>query len=897
MMSGKYDLRWALLIAVLLPLAAVSCDVALAPEGDAPEGGTVKVRAVAVAAPQTRSSIDGESTVFHTYMVYVYKDSRLVTAAGSEGASVDIELLAGEVYDFYALANCSLDTLPEDEALLEDQRVRFADYSGIAEGFVPMVGVCRGVRAPLAGSSSVNLDMHRLLSRLTLTLDRRMVNCGFKPMGARIRQAALDVAPFAGASAATAVCDCDSLDAYDLALLDAGLPAEFYMLENCRGTVSGNSDPWKKTPALLGPDSWLCTYLELSGRWTTPGAGADIVYRLCLGGDSVADYNVERGVDSHITLALTDEGTLVDSWKVESSNMEDVRRLNFEYDTLDIVQQMPAVDVRVISSPEGVAYTVSGGAESLAFAGITSGQYDGGVRVMSSYSGLDVREAKLMLYTWDGLLCDSMLVRVIPPRFEDYDVLMPSYPYEWGTIVPRHPERGPLTADILSGSAEWVKPEGSDTVFFRYLAADSVSMRLQQAPYTVDREFGSLPLPRYGCKPVLQLSQTGDKYADASGFPYDEQVSLVLLGTGGDTLDFRRFATPDAVLETFGLEKDDSCRYADARAAYAAEPDFSKKYFGGRVITPLPGALASFQYYGLDCTEDEDLVINYSIRPGGSSLLGNGFTGKVRVRPAFPDQSYLGLCIYDGKNLRRDIAVRYGPLADILPPRTLAKCVWKTDEASYDSKDKPSPGMVRKLDRPSRARLFSVVGDTLVFAEPRDVGDPEYPEGVFPVNGAFLLSGEVANAHSGDTIRGYYTLDVAISFGVVGFMEEMMIPYHVFAAYITVDSDFNTFNNSSLWRSFFSVDATMSYNDRTDVKPEHANVVLTFPSGFEACEKYNDLMSAEKFEKTYLHPDNFFGFPSRTKVEYCRNAPSGFGTHTGGMEWVRGYHGYFVVKL
>ena len=309
-----------------------------------------------------------------------------------------------------------------------------------------------------------------------------------------------------------------------------------------------------------------------------------------------------------------------------------------------------------------------------------------------------------------------------------------------------------------------MKPEGSDTVFFRYLAADSVSMRLQQAPYTVDREFGSLPLPRYGCKPVLQLSQTGDKYADASGFQYDEQVRLVLLGANGDTLDFRRFATPDAVLETFEMEKNDSCRYADARAAYAAEPDFSGKYFSGREIPPLPGALASFQYYGLDCPENEDEVIQYCILPSELSLIRSGFVGRVVIQSAFPNQSYLGVCIYDGKTLRRNIAVKSGKLGSIVPPNTLERCVWSTAEASFDVDDKPS-----------RARLFSVVRDTLKFAEPRDVGDPEYPEGVFPVNGAFLLTGEVTNVHTGDTIRGYYTQDVAIRFGIVGYAEEMWI--------------------------------------------------------------------------------------------------------------------------
>lgn len=90
--------------------------------------------------------------------------------------------------------------------------------------------------------------------------------------------------------------------------LAANAKSEFFMAENLRGMGTATSFA-EKSLAARGPGGNLngCTYLELLGTYTYPGATDAISMKYCiyLGGNLMTDYNIQRGNWYKLTINIS----------------------------------------------------------------------------------------------------------------------------------------------------------------------------------------------------------------------------------------------------------------------------------------------------------------------------------------------------------------------------------------------------------------------------------------------------------------------------------------------------------------------------------------------------------------------------------------------------------------
>ncbi|MBP1593052.1 MAG: Fimbrillin-A associated anchor protein Mfa1 and Mfa2 [Bacteroidetes bacterium] len=90
----------------------------------------------------------------------------------------------------------------------------------------------------------------------------------------------------------------------------------FYMPENLKGTdQSGNTEPRNKS----GLSGRKCSYIEVKG---TTGNGTSVIYKIFLGNDDIADYNVNRNKDYKVTATFM--GTSLFDYRITQKN--DLRR-------------------------------------------------------------------------------------------------------------------------------------------------------------------------------------------------------------------------------------------------------------------------------------------------------------------------------------------------------------------------------------------------------------------------------------------------------------------------------------------------------------------------------------------------------------------------------------------
>lgn len=90
----------------------------------------------------------------------------------------------------------------------------------------------------------------------------------------------------------------------------------FYMPENLKGTdQSGNTEPRNKS----GLAGRKCSYIEVKGK---TGNGTDVLYKIFLGNDDIADYNVNRNKNYKVTATFM--GTSLFDYRITTKN--DLRR-------------------------------------------------------------------------------------------------------------------------------------------------------------------------------------------------------------------------------------------------------------------------------------------------------------------------------------------------------------------------------------------------------------------------------------------------------------------------------------------------------------------------------------------------------------------------------------------
>ena len=786
---------------LLLMSAAAACtnESRVEHEPACRESGLVFITA-SVDHPMQRSSYGFDESQVRELLVLAYMDGALAATAREQGSSMNLRLQDAGLYHIYALANVGDVVPPVREEDLAGFRL---DLDGLGaagiNGSIPMA--TSSFTALNIGSYPISLSLvlERLYAKCSLVIDRQLKNCGFSVTGVALKNVASDLTPFSGRGKTVSVSDGDFGSPEDVAALNSGHEAVFYLPENARGILlPDNADPSAKIPDNLGAEASLCTYLEVKGTWSTAGAVGEITYRMYPGTDNVRDFSILRNTVSQIRLVLTDSGSLALSWKVSVDGLQDTRSLCFETDELTVWQGGAFSTCRILAdagavNPGEISYTVSGDADELEESGISFSLSGGVLSVSTSYVGTGSPSARLLLSSWDGRKTDVLTVRVsyVPGNYTAYTLTRPQYTGQWGCFTfPDATAQTPVTFTLPSGSftvpgsgsgcgylfdtssqTAFYHPAGGKKVFFRAIGTDeSLSCAVHLSRFTAEADvvLAGTAAPSYTC-PDMELCEDGR----------DVRFGISLSGKDGGILDLSSFAVPDAVLSATGRNLTDRERFSEFADMYVGslipmwkenggtsfeeienDPGWSFIYEKDVNSTPSiasqEGVVADLCVWGLEADADKP-------RSGTLRLYNDYFDADVMytdvpltVVPAFPDQRYLGTvmngCIAPGNLRSYSSPVDFRAGGHDVP---VAGAAWTVRDAYFDAGDRPCDEMATVSQR---CYLSSFDGSAMRFQAPTVAS--------FPACGAFLLSGSVVNPHSGRTIRGYYTLDVCLDLTV-----------------------------------------------------------------------------------------------------------------------------------
>ena len=361
------------------------------------------------------SSGAGESEIRTVQIFVTDSEGDIVENVFRNGISdLSFKGRVGETYHFYAFAN----NPSEIEGLeTEDDILEWEYCTTLSEHFphgFPMAG---DTEWTVSGrDAGVKIVLTRLVSRLQLTLDNSLMSRhgSFSLSSVKLRNCPSSIKPFVSGQKALSsgsVGDGDEASADDLAKLNAGGSVDFYILENMQGDLlPGNGDPWAKIPSNLSSEEGLCTYLEAAGSYSSPGYGGNDTYRMYLGGDSAANFDLCRNSVYRLTLIPSEDNMRKEgNWKITASDWKDSRKMSFSRSVVNIqpgrsetfnLNCSPADFEFVLSdsgfSDIGLSYSVSGNA----------------VTVSCSGDATTGKEAVLTAKSWDGRVQTSVKVHV-----------------------------------------------------------------------------------------------------------------------------------------------------------------------------------------------------------------------------------------------------------------------------------------------------------------------------------------------------------------------------------------------------------------------------------------------------------------------------------------------------
>lgn len=813
-----------MMLAATVFLAALGCEpLENLPEPASPDSeARVRISAFDVARA-TKSSLGLSETDILNLNVYAYRGGMLEEESFSEGDGVDLVLQKGITYSIYALANCGEVHAPAAESDLASVTV--------SPSAMAMCYRDGGGYTFSAATNSLELPLTRLFAKYTLVLDRQLENCDFAVTSVMVKQRASTLKPFTASSCAEATSDGDFSCADDLAALNSGQGAVFYVPENCQGVLlPGNEDPWLKIPENI-PEAKrsLCTYLAIEGEWTTGGASADLDMNLMLGCDNCTDFNVVRNSSVTITLTLTDSGTLKSSWKVDMDNLDDQRVLSFQNASQTIMQEDGWTLVPLTVSPADMAFTASFSDSDDPV--MEAKVEDGKVYVRALYDGDERPVATLTVSSWDGRHTSStqLTLDFTYGNFNAFTTSFPKYYGEYGYIrFTDADESNPVVVNAAewsvtigpskSGSENYLCYRDSSvgleyhvlfnqkTIYIRSIAEDA-AMYFEMTQYKsragVFMDYTKYPSLKAG---DAVISEAGNRQYDSDlGLWYDNSLTTYLADSDGNKLDLESFKIPEYVLPYRGMSGLDSELFSDLLELYGIPEATS-----GSAFTCLNQDLVAYDncrsmydesifsrlyYYG---TTDYDRN-NTSFTSEVTMPLASGDTLRTSVNltkiQAFPSQRYLGdvynyqIAPSSMRSYTTDIDFTSG--GTYYAP-TFNSVTW--DVVHADGLDYNAPAMAfsgGSSDAYSSAASMS--GSTMSFTP--------MSSSVFPACGCIGLKGTVTNPHSGRTYTGYYTLSL-ILYVSVGCQIDFMTSDRLGVDFVPF-CEYAVRGNREIWAGYF----------------------------------------------------------------------------------------------
>ena len=210
----------------------------------------------------------------------------------------------GVTMDIYAVCNIGKPDTPEnlsDFLDSEDMVYKVRSVSDMNAAGVPMTAVLKGISSGTGGSTHI-LPAERIVSKYTLKMSG--MPSDYRITGIRICNVSSTTTLFASNEAAedaSCLIMGDWATDEDLAVLNSGGRAEFYMFENAQTTSEGVKLPsgskWSEVHDKLGDAADRCTYLDIISQYGE-STRRD---RLYLGKDCVTDFDVIRNTVRNIT--------------------------------------------------------------------------------------------------------------------------------------------------------------------------------------------------------------------------------------------------------------------------------------------------------------------------------------------------------------------------------------------------------------------------------------------------------------------------------------------------------------------------------------------------------------------------------------------------------------------
>lgn len=247
---------------------------------------------------------------------------------------VDVPLVLGKRYSFRACANFGYRTYADHIDELKET-VYYMAYPDEYRQGMPMYAAADNIR--IGEDAAVNLKLIRLMSKISLRMDRRRLTKGVQMnvTGVRIGNCPKSVKVFES-NTITSHDQCFSMgfsrDDAQSAILNttsednlSGI-LTLYMLENMQGELDTtvNNDA-EKVFDENDHRREVCSYIEMEIEYLSYEQYSEkpLIYRFYLG-DSMNNLDVERNCHYRITVSPEDDGLKGDGWRVDKSGMSDL---------------------------------------------------------------------------------------------------------------------------------------------------------------------------------------------------------------------------------------------------------------------------------------------------------------------------------------------------------------------------------------------------------------------------------------------------------------------------------------------------------------------------------------------------------------------------------------------
>ncbi len=249
----------------------------------------------------------------------------------SASRSCRMKLLKGERYTFCALINFGYKIVYKTLEDLKGHYHHLAYPDEYREG-IPMYAILEGHM--VGDDGRITLEASRLMSRITLRMDRSRLSAGteMNVTAVRIGNCPKKVRVFASSRAEVeddcfssgfshSGSECSALNTENSRRLSGSI--SLYMLENMQGRFSDRPLDRDEEKVFEEYDirNRICSYIEIEMDYSSPvwiSDGGPLKYRFYLGGGR-DDLDIERNCHYRITICPEDDGLTENGWRVDKT--------------------------------------------------------------------------------------------------------------------------------------------------------------------------------------------------------------------------------------------------------------------------------------------------------------------------------------------------------------------------------------------------------------------------------------------------------------------------------------------------------------------------------------------------------------------------------------------------